>query len=823
MINEQGYPFLEIETKWQKFWEEKSSFKVDIDTNKPKYYCLEMFPYPSGRIHMGHVRNYVIGDVIARFKRMKGYEVLHPIGWDAFGLPAENAALEKGIHPAKWTYSNIDYMRYQLKKLGLSYDWTREIATCNKKYYRWNQWFFLKLFQNGLVYKKEASVNWCSSCQTVLANEQVESGCCWRCSTLVTTKKLAQWFFKITDYADKLLEGHSFLKNWPERVLTMQKNWIGKSHGTEIYFKVVGQDIIIPVFTTRPDTIFGATYITLAPEYPLIEILIKGTEHEQKVIEFIQKSKLQIGLENIEKEGVFTGAYAINPVNNKQIPIWIANYVLIEYGTGAIMAVPAHDQRDFEFAKKYGLPIQIVIQSQEKTLTVENIAYSYEEGGFLVNSHQFNGMASDEAKLSISKWIEDTCIGRRTTNYRLKDWLISRQRYWGTPIPIIYCDSCGIVPVPEKSLPVLLPTEVDISDNINSKIKGLSELSEFIKTTCPNCGKEARRETDTMDTFVDSSWYYSRYLSPNEQDLPVKSQIAKNWLPVDQYIGGIEHAILHLLYARFFNKVMADLGLVSNQEPFTNLLTQGMVIKDGAKMSKSKGNVVDPDKIITKYGADTVRIFILFAAPPEKDLEWNDQGVEGAWRFLNRVYRLVKQYADKCQKTMSIEIASLQGADKKLYSFVHQTIKRVTEDIENEFHFNTAIAAIMELVNEIYKYKGQNMALLKQALNTTILLLSPMAPHICEELWQDLGHQKTLLEQLPEMLIYSKEAIQTEQILMVVQVNGKVKGKIYVNCKPILPEDEIKKLALSAIEDKIKGQVVRKIIVVPNKLINIVV
>lgn len=810
-MDKKGYPFLEIETKWQRFWEEKNIFKAETDSHKPKYYCLEMFPYPSGRIHMGHVRNYVIGDVIARFKRMKGCNVLHPMGWDAFGLPAENAAMEKGIHPAKWTYSNIDYMRSQLKKLGLSYDWQREVATCKQEYYQWNQWLFLRFYQMGLVYRKEASVNWCPSCQTVLANEQVEDGLCWRCSSPATTKRLAQWFFKITAYADRLLEDHSLLKNWPERVLTMQKNWIGKSYGTEIYFKVAGKDLVIPVFTTRPDTIFGATYLTLAPEYPHLEDLILGTENEAQVREFIQKAKVYVELDSLQKEGVWTGSYAINPVNNEAIPIWVANYVLMEYGTGAIMAVPAHDQRDFEFAQKYDLPRRIVIQPQAGGLTAEVMSGAYEEEGFLVNSAQFDQMPSQEAILAISKWMEEISIGRRTVHYRLKDWLVSRQRYWGTPIPIIYCPTCGPVAVAEDNLPVRLPQEVDIQAG-----ETLAEVESFIKTSCPQCHQEASRESDTMDTFVDSSWYYARYLSPDEKNIPFRPEEARFWLPVDQYIGGIEHAILHLLYARFFNKVMADLGLTSHQEPFLSLLTQGMVIKDGAKMSKSKGNVVDPDEIMTKYGADTVRMFILFASPPEKDLEWSDQGIEGAWRFLNRVYRLVSQYLEP-QTTINKQ--QNLTSDKHLYAFIHQTIKRVTEDIEHQFHFNTAIAAIMELVNEIYKYQGQNSKLLKQALEATVLLLSPIVPHLCEELWQALSHEESILSQ--PWPVYSEEAIQTEQLSIIVQINGKLRDKLQV---PVdLSEEEVKEKAIAAVKDRIKEGVIMKVILVPKKLVNLVI
>jgi len=817
-VNSQGYPFKDIEAKWQKFWAEKELFKITSDKKKPKYYCLEMFPYPSGNIHMGHVRNYTIGDVIARFKRMCGYEVLHPMGWDAFGLPAENAALEKGIHPGKWTIQNIEYMKSQLKRLGFSYDWSREIATCYPNYYKWNQWLFLKFYEKGLVYKKKAEVNWCEKCQTVLANEQVEGGLCWRCNSIVKSKKLEQWFFKITDYAERLLEEQKLLENWPQRVLTMQINWIGKSFGTEIDFRVVDSSEIIKVFTTRPDTIFGATYVVLAPEHPLVEKFIKDRQDKNKIEEFIAQHKIRENIEDVEKEGIFTGQYAINPVNNEKIPIWVANYVLMGYGTGAIMAVPAHDQRDFEFAIKYNLPRRLVIQSPDGRLSAETMNKAYEAEGFLINSAQFDNMPSKAAIESIYQWMEEKKIGKKTVNYRLKDWLISRQRYWGTPIPIIYCSMCGKVPVPAKDLPVTLPENVDIQ-----KGETLADVPEFVNTNCPICGNKATRETDTMDTFVDSSWYFARYLSPNEENTPVDINEANYWLPVDQYIGGIEHAILHLLYARFFTKVMTDLGLLEVKEPFKNLLTQGMVIKDGAKMSKSKGNVVDPNDIITKYGADTVRLFILFASPPEKDLEWSDQGVEGAWRFLNRVYRIVYQYVKKVKRVENTEYRLQNTEDKRLHAFTHKTIKKVTEDIEKEFHFNTAIASIMELVNEIYKYKirddEESLFVLKESLETVIILLSPMAPHLAEELWQILGKKSSIFD--TPWLEYDKEAIKEEEIIIPIQVNGKLRGKILI---PVSYEDEeIKKLALKEVEDKIKNKEIKKVILVGKKLVNIVI
>jgi len=690
-----------IEPRYQKLWEKEKLFKVTEDPSKKKYYLLEMFPYPSGRIHMGHVRNYSIGDVVGRFLKMQGYNVIHPMGWDAFGMPAENAAIKAKTHPAKWTYENIEYMRSQLKKLGFSYDWDREFATCDPEYYRWEQLFFLQMLEKGLAYKKKSFVNWCESCQTVLANEQVEAGLCWRCNNPVVQREMDQWFFKITAYAEELLEYCDKLPGWPERVLTMQRNWIGKSEGAEIDFDVEGSNKKIRVFTTRQDTLFGATFMSLAPEHPMVKELVQGKEEEKRVNDFIEKYK-RISREDritgtLEKEGIFTGSYCINPVTGDRMPIYVANFVLMEYGTGAVMAVPAHDQRDFEFAKKYNLPIEVVIQPEGKSINAEELTEAFEEDGILVNSGEFSGMKSPEAREAITRELEKRGQGKKTINYRLRDWGISRQRYWGAPIPVIYCDKCGIVPVPPEDLPVVLPLDVEL---LPSGASPLPFVESFVNTTCPKCNGPAKRETDTMDTFVESSWYFDRFTCPDYTEGPLDQSKTDYWLPVDQYIGGIEHAVLHLLYARFFTKVLRDLGYLKIDEPFINLLTQGMVIKDGAKMSKSKGNVVDPDEMIEQYGADTVRLFCLFAAPPEKDLDWSEQGVEGAARFLNRLWRLVYEHHESISRVNSYSGKTPPGdASRKLHRKTHQTIKKVTEDIKERFHFNTAISAVMELVN----------------------------------------------------------------------------------------------------------------------------
>ncbi|SMC24877.1 leucyl-tRNA synthetase [Desulfacinum hydrothermale DSM 13146] len=820
-----------VEEKWQGYWEREQLFSVQEDPDKKKFYLLEMFPYPSGRIHMGHVRNYSIGDVVARFLSMRGYNVLHPMGWDAFGMPAENAAIKAKTHPAKWTYENIDYMRRQLKKLGLSYDWTRELATCDPSYYRWEQLFFVKMFKKGLAYKKKSYVNWCGTCQTVLANEQVEDGACWRCDQPVVQKEMEQWFFKITDYVEELLEYLDKLPGWPERVLTMQRNWIGKSFGSTIHFPLESGKGSIQVFTTRADTLFGATFMSLAPEHPLVDELCRGTEQEETVRAFVERSKQakrgERAADLLEKEGVFTGAHCINPMTGAKMPIFVANFVVMEYGTGAVMAVPAHDQRDFEFARKYDLPIKVVIKASEDAPVPEPAALdqAFEEDGILVDSGDFTGMTSAQAREAITQALEARGQGELTVQYRLRDWGISRQRYWGAPIPIIYCDECGTVPVPEEDLPVVLPLDLDMPESGASPLP-LSE--EFVRTTCPQCGKAARRETDTMDTFVESSWYFARFACSDYDQGPLDPQRVGYWMPVDQYIGGIEHAVLHLLYSRFFTKVLRDMGYLQVDEPFTNLLTQGMVIKDGAKMSKSKGNVVDPDDMIRAYGADTVRLFCLFAAPPEKELEWSDQGVEGASRFLGRVWRLVHDNLEGLQAAAPYDGRAEVGSTlQALHRKTHQTIKKVTEDIEQRFHFNTAIAAIMELVNQIYAVQdkaSQDPAywpVMREAVETVVVLLSPMAPHIAEELWERLGRRPSIAK-VP-WPTWREESLKAEEILIVVQVNGKLRGRLTVPAD--VTNEDLEKAALAdpKVQSFIEGKTVRKVIVVPKKLVNIVV
>lgn len=814
-----NYDFKAIEDKWQKKWAEQKLYKVVEDYGKPKYYCLEMFPYPSGKLHMGHVRNYSIGDVVARFKRMNGYNVLHPMGWDAFGLPAENAAIKHGIPPSKWTWDNIDNMRRQLKSLGLSYDWDREVATCHPDYYRWTQWFFLKLHEMGLAYRKKSFVNWCPSCATVLANEQVVDGRCERCGTEVGKKDLEQWFFKITDYADELLKDLEKLPGWPDKVKTMQENWIGRSEGVEFSFTAEKTGEKIPVFTTRPDTVYGVSYMVLAPEHPLVSKLSEGTPQENAVKEFQKKmerlNEITRTSTETEKEGLFIGAYAINPMNCDRVPIWIANYVLLEYGTGAVMGVPAHDQRDFEFAKKYDLPIKVVVSAPGENPDAGEMTEAYTEKGVLVNSDKFNGMGNIEAIEAVGKYMEQKGIGKVKVNYKLRDWLISRQRYWGAPIPMIYCDKCGVVPVPEKDLPVMLPPNVEFNPRGTSP---LLECEEFLNTTCPKCGGPARRETDTMDTFMCSSWYYYRYTDARNTEKPFGKEKLDYWMPVDQYIGGVEHAILHLMYSRFFNKAMRDAGLVHVDEPFRNLLTQGMVLKDGAKMSKSLGNIVSPEDIIDKYGADTARLFILFASPPEKDLEWSDQGVEGSFRFLQRVWRLVNELSERVN-----DKNGGAGADKDVRRLVHKTIKKVTDDIAGRFNFNTSISAIMEMVNGLYAYKDKNISgcAAKEAVENLLLLLAPFAPHMTEELWAKLGNNNSIhLMPWPK---YSEEAMAEEEIEIVVQVNGKVKGKL--NLSAGITDEEMKQAALGSekVLPHIEGKNVVKVIAVPGKLVNIVV
>jgi leucyl-tRNA synthetase len=822
---EEKYIPSRIEEKWQKYWEVAKSFKATEDKAKNKYYLLEMFPYPSGRIHMGHVRNYSIGDVIARFKRMKGFNVLHPMGWDAFGMPAENAAIQNNSHPAKWTYENIDYMRGQLKKLGLSYDWDRELATCDVEYYKWEQLLFLQMYKKGLAYKKNSSVNWCPTCETVLANEQVEDGCCWRCDSGVAQKELEQWSFRITDYAEELLENTNRLSGWPERVLTMQRNWIGRSIGCEIDFPLEEHLAAIKVFTTRQDTLFGATFMSLAPEHPLA-LELTTAANMAVVTAFIEKVKktdrIRRTAEDFEKEGVFTGSYCINPVTNLRMPIYLANFVLTDYGTGAVMAVPTHDQRDFEFARKYAIPLKVVIQPPGETLNAETMTEAFTGEGIMVNSGRFDGMNSNQAKEQIADYLEKEGIGRKTVNYRLRDWGISRQRYWGNPIPMIYCDLCGPVPVPEKDLPVVLPMDATFTGEGGNP---LAKVDSFVNVTCPQCGEAARRETDTMDTFVQSSWYFLRYCCPDFACGPLDKAKTEYWMSVDQYIGGIEHAVMHLLYARFFTKVLRDLGYCDIDEPFTNLLTQGMVIKDGAKMSKSKGNVVDPNALIERYGADTARLFSLFAAPPEKDLDWSDQGVDGSFRFLNRVWKLVYETLPITGRAAQLDVTGLTNEGRVLRRQVHKTIRKVTEDIEERFHFNTAIAAIMELVNTLQAFEPknspQNAPVVKEAIESVVLLLAPFVPHFAEELWSMFGHDKGADQS--GWPAYDPAAVVDEELLIVVQVNGKLRGKVTVAASAA--EDEVKGAALA--EERVKpfidGKDIRKVVYVPGKLVNIVV
>ncbi len=818
------YDFAGIEKKWQEYWDKNETFKTIEDESKQKYYVLEMFPYPSGKLHMGHVRNYSIGDVISRFKTMDGFNVLHPMGWDSFGLPAENAAIKHGVEPSKWTLENIEEMKVQCKRLGISYDWSRELATCKPDYYKWMQWIFIQFYKKGLAYKKENPVNWCPDCKTVLANEQVVDGECERCKNPVGKKNLSQWYFKITDYADRLLENLDTLDGWPNKVKVMQKNWIGKSIGAEIVFDVENTDLKLTVFTTRADTIFGATYMVLSPEHPYVKQLVTGTDYEKSTLEYIKKVEHMNDIERTsltnEKTGEFIGAYAINPANLKKIPIYISDYVLMGYGTGAIMAVPAHDERDFEFAKKFGLEIVPVVDSDDESIDVNNLREAFVAEGTMINSGFLNDLNNKEAIQVMINSLEDKNIGKATVNYKLRDWLLSRQRYWGTPIPMIYCETCGWVAEKEENLPVLLPTDVEFTGKGESPI---ATSPTFVHTSCPQCGRAARRETDTMDTFLDSSWYFLRYCDPTNDSLVFDKKKVDYWMNVDQYIGGVEHAILHLLYARFFQMALYDMGLVKVEEPFQNLLTQGMVNKDGKKMSKSIGNVVSPDEIILKYGADTARLFILFASPPEKELDWSDTGVEGSYRFLNRVYRVVYEVIQKYGTTEG-EIIVKTDEDKSLNYILNATIKKVTEDAGGKFNFNTAISSIMELVNEIYKYKETkdvNTSLILKSIKSLIIVLSPFTPHICEEMWQSMGNNLSLYSvSWPK---YDETALQKDKIEIVIQINGKVKEKLTIDNN--LKKEELEIIATE--NDKIKnltvGKEVIKVITVPNKLINIVI
>ncbi len=820
------YNFTEIEKKWQDVWEKEDAFKTVEDYDKEKYYVLEMFPYPSGKLHMGHVRNYSIGDVIARFKRLKGYNVLHPMGWDSFGLPAENAAIKNDIHPAIWTDSNIAEMHRQLQGLGFSYDWDREVATCKEEYYKWMQWIFIQFYNKGLAYKKDNPVNWCPSCQTVLANEQVVDGCCERCHTPVTKKRLSQWYLKITDYADRLLKDLDKMPGWPEKVKLMQKNWIGRSTGAEVTFEIENFSKKLQIYTTRPDTLFGVTYMVLAPEHPFVPELTNGTEYEAAVKAYQEECQHKSEIERTsltkEKTGVFTGCYGINPVNGKKVPIFISDYVMMDYGTGAIMAVPAHDQRDFEFAKKFNLDIVPVVDTQNPEIDINNLTEAFVAEGTMINSGKYTGMNNKEAIEEITKDLEADGLGKAQVNYKLRDWLISRQRYWGCPIPMVYCEECGWVPEKEENLPVKLPTDVEFTGKGDSPLKTSKTFGE---TTCPCCGKKAVREFDTMDTFVDSSWYFLRYCDAHNSEKPFDKKKADYWMNVDQYIGGVEHAILHLLYARFFQMVMHDLGLVDAEEPFDNLLTQGMVIKDGAKMSKSLGNIVSPEEIQAKYGADTARLFILFAAPPEKELDWSDAGVEGSYRFLNRVYRLVQEYVNEIRGDFrGSETITIQSAEDKALNFqLNATVKKVTEDAGGRFSFNTAISSIMELVNALYKYKqGEvNVPLMNDAIEKLILILNPFVPHITEELWNDLGHEDRVYQQnWPE---FDPAALELETVEIIVQVNGKLKDKMAFEKNAEKSAIEEAALASERVQDAIAGKSVVKTIVVPNKLINFVV
>ena len=867
MVDEKYNPQT-IEAKWQKYWADNRLFRVKEEPQRKKYYLLEMFPYPSGKIHMGHVRNYTIGDVVARYMRMRGYNVLHPMGWDAFGMPAENAAIANKSHPARWTYDNIATMRKQLKRIGFSYDWDREIATCTPEYYRWEQWLFLKMYARGMAYRKESFVNWCDPCQTVLANEQVEAGLCWRCGKPVRQKKLWQWFFRVTDYADDLLLYCDRLPGWPEKVITMQKNWIGKSVGAEIRFEIENpvdeKEHDIAVFTTRPDTVFGATFMVLAPEHPLVIKLSRNTPQEQAVAEFVDRMALQDRsaktVESYEKEGVFTGAYCVNPMTRMRMPVFTANFALMEYGTGAVMSVPAHDQRDFEFAKKYGLEIIVVVKPLDSELDEDSMTEAYVGDGILVNSGPFDGMGNKRAQDEIAKYLEEHRIGKKTVSFRLRDWGISRQRYWGAPIPMIHCPDCGIVPVSEADLPVLLPEDADLLEGGRSP---LPVLDSFIRTACPQCGHaDARRETDTMDTFVESSWYFERYCSPHYAKGMFNRDAVDYWMPVDQYIGGVEHAILHLLYSRYYTRVLRDLGLVDYKEPFTRLLTQGMVCKESfvcdehgfllpeevddktgtpccakcgrpvtvgrvEKMSKSKKNVVDPNVLLEKYGADTTRLFCLFAAPPERDLEWSEQGVDGGYRFLTRVWRFFTFWIDMVNAASPFDGGPdlLEDSARDLHRKIHETIQRVTRDIEDRFHFNTAISAVMELFNTMAVFEpgeasATTIATMRLAMDTVVLLLSPIVPHFAEELWQALGHEPSVLQEpWPK---FSESALTRDELEIVVQVNGKLRSRF--NTSANTDDDTLKKKALT--DDRVKKFIedrpIKKVIVVKKKLVNIV-
>jgi len=819
------YDFKKIERRWRDFWRQQGFFAADAENTQKKLYYLNMFPYPSGEPHMGHARNYTIGDVFTRFHLMRGYNVLNPMGWDSFGLPAENAAIRDKIHPRDWTNQNIALFKKQFRELGIEYDWDREVSTCEPEYYKWTQWLFLKLYEKGLAYRAEAYANWCPTCETVLANEQVISGLCWRCDTPVMKKKLTQWFFKVTAYAERLLKDLEKLKHWPERVKLMQRNWIGRSEGVEAEFKISNFNKSLRVFTTRPDTIFGATFMALAPEHPLVEEFIaqepdakRKEEMRRFVQEALKEGEIIRGAVDVEKKGIFTGRYAINPLSGEEIPIYIANYVLMEYGTGAIQGVPAHDQRDFEFAKKYGIEIRRVIESDENK---GELKQAFEGEGRLINSGEFNGLSSREAFYKIGEALKQQGLGEFAVRYKLRDWLISRQRYWGAPIPMIHCEKCGIVPVPEKELPVLLPKVPFLGK------KGLAEIENFIKTQCPRCRGPAKRDTDTMDTFVDSAWYYLRFISPHDDEEPFDSRLVNKWLPVDQYVGGVEHAILHLLYSRFVTKALKDMGYVNFDEPFERLFTQGMVGLGGHAMSKSRGNVVSPQKYLETYGADTIRLHTLFIGPPEKDVEWSDEGMRGAFRFLNRVWSLVLKHSKKLQEVEAheINVKNFSERDRTLWRKLNISIKAVTEDIEG-LHFNTAVSSLMELGNALDDYvasaqQGINMPLLKKSLECLILILSPFAPFICEELWRRLGHEEAVLQN--SWPTYDEAAIRSEEREIVVQINGKVRARMIVPAELSEDKQELEKRALEEIKNRLDGKSIERVIVVPGKLVNVVV
>ena len=825
----------QIEAKWQKAWSEQDAFRaIDGDTSRPKYYLLEMLPYPSGTLHMGHMRNYTIGDAVARYKRMSGFNVLHPMGWDAFGLPAENAAIKNGTHPREWTNANIEEFRRVLRRFGFSYDWKREISTCDPGYYRWNQWFFLRMLEKGIAFRKKSKVNWCPDCATVLANEQVIDGYCWRHeTTLVELKELEQWFFRITQYSDELLEGMSQLQEgWPERVLAMQRNWIGKSQGARVQFAVSGVTTApIEIFTTRIDTIYGVSALLLSPQHPILAELIAGVPGsnamEERLKAMRKLSTRAADIATATKEGFFTGRFAVNPFSGEKVPVWVANFVLAEYGTGAVMCVPAHDQRDYEFAEKYHLPVKIVVQPKDGTpLRLDRMSAASTEHGRLVDSGPYTGLTSEQAIEKMAADAKAKNFGQAETTYRLKDWGISRQRYWGTPIPVVYCEKDGIVPVPDDQLPVRLPENVTLTGEGQSPLAG---SPEFVNTKCPKCGGPARRETDTMDTFVDSSWYFYRYTDPHNDKAPFDKEKVRYWFTIDQYVGGITHAILHLLYSRFFCKVMRDLGMVQHDEPIARLFTQGMVQKGGVAMSKSRGNVVGAIEIAEKYGCDTGRMYMLFAAPPEKDLEWDEQGIEGSARFLNKVYRLVAKQAERIRGIQTdlnakIDLTAATAKEKTLVRKAHQTLKRVTNDFEVRWHFNTSVALIMQLFNELHDAEpldaDLNPAILKQVLEMLVLMLSPLAPHIAEELWQMLGHSTGL--GAAKWPAYRDDLAREEQFEVIIQINGRLRGKMLVDDG--LNDNETLDRALTdpRISVLIDGKQVVKTVVVPKKLVNIV-